>query len=309
MEQLIANLPRLKHLELHANGHADLLDGQRWQTATRRLSIFNFNFVLSDVLDLQDLNSFRSPYWLNEKHWFVAYTYRSLFSVPFFAEKFTKEEFQPPILSTLPDNTVFYKCITQLTLSEPSFDISHRFTEVQTLIMFHSIPLSCIERIVDLNRIQHLYLIATTGYLGIIFLINAMPNLCRISIKVNLKDFFDNVQCNSFRKIQYLEIGNRYRISDNDDDNNYSDEQLYSVFPYVQNLNIAYYCSVAQILNFINQFKHLSTASFNCLPGGYKGEYENENVIKIQSALDRHRSSRKLDYTYRFDSSSVYIWL
>ena len=44
MEQLISNLPSLKHLELHADGYSDLLDGQQWQILTSRLITFNFKF-------------------------------------------------------------------------------------------------------------------------------------------------------------------------------------------------------------------------------------------------------------------------
>jgi hypothetical protein len=309
MEQLMAKLPSLKYLELYANGYADLLDGQRWQTITSDLITFNFMFTLSIDVDVKDLNSFRSPFWLHEKHWFVAYVHGHLFSVPHFAETKTNEEFQLPALSTLPDITILNERITHLTLSEPNIDINHRFNQVQTLSMSHSFPLSFIEQIVDLNRIQHLILCSMTKYLGSILLINKMPNLYRISIKNKVKCFLKEVSGKSFEKIRNLEIGDRYSSNDDDDDDNYNIEQLYFVFPHIEHLHVAHWCSTVQILNFINQFKRLSTASFCCLRWLFNEENTNEYIITIRTALNQNQSSQNMNYTYRFDRSSVHIWL
>ncbi|CAF0936102.1 unnamed protein product [Adineta steineri] len=305
IEQIIANLPCLKYLQLRTHGYGDLLDGQRLQLVTKHLITFNIMFSIIDDSDLQDLDSFRSSYWLNEKHWYVAYAYNCLFSVPFYATTFTNEQFDVPILSTLPDNTIFNTCITHLTLSEPSINTNHYFNQVHTLTMYHFIPLSSIVQIVDLNRIQHLCLCITTEYHGIISVINEMPSLYRITLRNKVKEFLDIVQANSLKKIRHLEIG---VILPYDDDDNYNIEQLNSVFPNVQNLDIAYLCSIVQIFNFINQFKKLLTASFYCIPWSAKKGYPNEDVRKLQLTLDENRSSHKFDYTYRFDQSTVYMW-
>jgi len=309
MEQLMAKLPNLTYLELHANGHVDLLDGQRWQTITSRLIIFNFMFTLSLEVDVQDIDSFRSPFWLNEKHWFVTYAYGFLFSVPHFAETETNEEFQLSALSTLPDITILHKCITKLSLSEPIIDINHRFTQVETLTMSNSIHLPFIEQIIDLNRVQHLILCSMTEYFGFMFLIREMPNLYRISIRNKMKCFLEEVSSESFGKIRNLEIGNRYSHNDNNNDDDYDIEQLCFVFPYVEHLHIAHLCSKEQILYFINQFKYLLTASFHYTPWFVNIENTIEHTIEIRSALNHNRLLHKFDYTYRFDRASVHIWL
>ncbi|CAF1504941.1 unnamed protein product [Rotaria sp. Silwood1] len=308
MEQLLGNLPNLKYLELHGNGHADLVDGQRWEMITSHLITFNFFFSVPDELDAQDLDSFRSSYWLDRKHWFVACLNRSLFSVPYFAETCANEEFQPITISTLSDNTIFYNYIIQLTLSEPVVHISQRFSQAHTLVMFHFISLSSIEQIVDLNRIQNLILYATTNYSGIKFLINEMPNLYRLSIRNKIKNFIEEVQCKPYEKIRKLDIGNRYSTND-DYENDYSIEQLYIVFPKIEQLNIGHWCSTTHVFHFINRFPQLSTVSFHFSNWILSEEQRNKNMIEIISILDQNRRSQKFNYTYRFDRSSVYMWL
>ncbi len=310
MEQLMMKLPSLKHLELHASGNADLVDGQRWQTITNRLITFNFIFYLSADADVEDLDSFRSAFWLNEKHWFVVHTSGCLFSVPHFAETEADEDFQLPVHSTLSDMNIFYKNITQLTLSQPVVDIKHRFIHVQTLAMNYSINVPFIEHIVDLNRIQHLILSPLTTYSGFMLLINQMPNLYRISIRNKIKCFLEEVAGESFQKIRNLEIGYRYSFSRDDEDNdNYNIDQLRFVFPYIEHLHVAHSCSNTEILHLINQFKQLSTASFYCSSRFRYLEHKDNRIIEIQSALNQNRSLQMLDYTYRFDQSSVHIWL
>jgi len=311
IEELMGKLPSLKYLQICGHGNADLVDGERWQTITSGLNTFNFMFDISTLIDIENLDSFRSPFWLIEKHWYVAYISSGcIFSAPYFANTETDGVFQPPALSTAPDITIFYRCITQLTLSEPAVDISHRFPEVQTLSMSTSIHLSFIEQIVDLNRIQHLMLSSITKYIGVVFLINEMPNLYRISIMNNVKSFLEEIRGKSFEKIRNLQIGSFNSSSDNtdNDDYNYSIEHLCSVFPFVKQLRISHSCSETQIFSFMNQFKQLTIASFRFI-----SPYPYLNIVKglteIQSALNHHRSAQKLDYSYRLRKASLNVWL
>ncbi|CAF3347964.1 unnamed protein product [Rotaria socialis] len=308
MEQLLSNIPNLIHLELCANGEADIVDGARWQMLTSRLVTFNFHFCISNNLDSKDLDSFRSSFWLDQKHWYVACIHRSLFSVPYFAEKCANEDFEPIVLSTLPDRTTFNDCISQLTLSELATDLNERFSQVQMLVMFNCIPLSSLEQLVDLNRINHFTLCSMTNYSGIQVLINSMPNLCRISIRSKVKYFLEEVQCVSFNKIQNLDVGNRYSIND-DYENEYNIEKLSVVFPYIEHLHIDHWCSVTEILHIINKFYQLSTISFHFANWFVNEQDRNNTIIDVQSILDQNRCAKKSNFTYRFDRSCVHIWL
>jgi hypothetical protein len=305
MEQLISNLPSLKHLELHADGYSDVLDGQQWQILASRLITFNFKFSASFLAGLENLDSFRSPFWLDEKHWFVAYESDTLFSVPYFAKKYTQDKFQPPVLSTLPNNTILNECITKLTLTKTVVGVNHHFNRVHILNVCDSIPLSYIKQCVDLNQIQQLALRLTT-YSEFISIINEMPNLYQISILCEVKQFLAEVQCKSFEKIRKLVIGLRYTTGD--DNGDYSIEKLYSVFPHIEHLDVDYLCSASQILDYINQFKQLTNASFYIIRYSMRNEYINNTIAEVRLALNENRSSRPFGYTYRFKTSSVHIW-
>jgi hypothetical protein len=309
MEELMRKLPSLKYLELCGYGDASLLDGQRWQMITSGLNIFNFMLQASPSIKVENLDSFRSPFWLTEKHWYVAYSsYGRLFSVPYFATTESDGNFQPPDLWTAPDISIFYRCVRKLTLSESVYEINHRFSEVETLSISNSIHLLFIEQIVDPNRIQRLTLSSITRYFELIALVIKMPNLYQISIIDNIKHFLEEIGGGSFEQIQNLDISHPYSTGDTCDDNNYNIEQLCSIFPCVKHLHIAHACSETQIFSFMNQLKQLTVASFRFI-SSYSHIDNPEGLTEIQSALNHHRFARKLDYSYRLAVSSLNVWL
>jgi hypothetical protein len=307
MEQLISNLPSLKYLELHTSGYPDLADGQQWQILTSRLITFNFKFDVSLSSDSQNLDSFRSSFWLNEKHWFVAYESDTLFSVPYFAETFSVNRFQPPRFSTLPDDIIFNEHITALTLSSGIVDVHHRFNHVHTLNVFRFTPSLIIKQIVDLNLIQTLCVCRFERSSEFISIIDEMPNLYQISILSAVEQFIEQVQCKTFEKIRTLTIGERYRDSAVNDD--YSVKKLCSVFPHIEHLHVEDLCTTSQILDYINQLKKLTNASFHCKSWDANEDFKSHNVANDLFVQDKNRSSQKFDYTYRLHESTVYLWL
>jgi len=69
----------LKCLTLFAINRLDFFDGKQWEKYLRRTQItkFNFQFILyKDVFVKENLlalfDSFRSSFWIEEKHWYVA---------------------------------------------------------------------------------------------------------------------------------------------------------------------------------------------------------------------------------------------
>ncbi|CAF4305233.1 unnamed protein product [Rotaria sp. Silwood2] len=70
MEYFLSNCFYLRHFELHLAGYADLTDGQRWQALTNSLVTFYFKFDIHICINFieQILNSFRTSFWLEEKH-------------------------------------------------------------------------------------------------------------------------------------------------------------------------------------------------------------------------------------------------
>lgn len=311
MERLMSRLVRLKSLELHGRGGEDLVNGQRWQTITNHLQTFNFMIGLSSGISVDNLDSFRSPFWLIEKKWYVAYnTSDFLFTVPYFARTRGDEKFQPPILSTVPDPNIFHQCITRLTLSRSVFEIKQRFPQVDVLVLSTPIVFSLIEEIVDLNRIQRLILSSTTNFDGISFLISSLPNLHRISLIDNIKSYLKQLHEGSFPKIQSLEIGSFYSLTaTSPTSNRYDLKQLAMIFPRVKHLHIRHRCSTRKILGFIHRFTQLNNASFRFTQSYLYSECVLDHIAEIQSSFDKYRSAQRHDFTYRFGSQSVYVWL
>ncbi|CAF0945030.1 unnamed protein product [Rotaria sp. Silwood1] len=114
MNQFLSKMPRLLHFELriddpmdvigdeqwtrwsrHSNADIedanDIISGHQWKYLVPHLQTFDFRFCLLNRSDEKILDSFRSPFWLEQKQWFVAYDdYQSspcLFTVPRFAPK------------------------------------------------------------------------------------------------------------------------------------------------------------------------------------------------------------------------------
>jgi hypothetical protein len=145
-------------------------------------------------------------------------------------------------------------------------------------------------------------------YFELVVLISEMPNLGRISIINNIKLFLEEIAGGSFEQIRNLEIGHGFLGDSNLDGRDYSIEQLSSIFPGVKHLRVSHVCSTTRILSFIDTFKHLTVASFRSIPYFFASD-NTERLIEMESALNRHRSVRKLDYSYRLSKSHVYVWL
>ncbi len=303
LEQMMSNLPRLQHLELNVDCDSDVVNGQRWQTKVKNLVTFKFMFHLSHELESPELDSFRTSFWLEEKHWFVAYTHRRLFSVPHFLATEADENFQLPQCSTAPDNRIFYECIDKLKLTESSSHVNGHFPHVKTIVLGCTAFLPMIDKIVDLNRIQHFIFSSLVENFSIKRLVNEMPNLRQISLRCDVENFLKQVRYETLDKIRTLQIGNSFAKT-----HNYNIEHLCTVFPNIEHLQVDYKCSTIQIFDFLHRFKHLSTASFH-----YISWYDHEEVQQsrhdIQSVLDRVRRVQRLNYTYQFDSSSVHFWI
>jgi hypothetical protein len=140
IEQLLHKLPRLKHLELEIKGDNDLVDGQRWEPLMSHLITFDFRFQItnypSSTINTHIPDSFRSLFWLEQKHWFVAFDDQrsTIFTVPRFAPSniIYSQNYQP-LLCTSSELCLdqYVHCLT-LQLLNPSV---YRFTNVTSLVL------------------------------------------------------------------------------------------------------------------------------------------------------------------------------
>ena len=301
-EGMMSNLPRLMHLELIASCSRDVIDGQRWEKNVKDLVTFKFMFY-TYVAQLQELDSFRTSFWLDHKRWFVAYTRGQFFSLPHFFTMQTNDYSEIFQHNTAPAKEILYQNINQLELKRKSISQNIRFSHVQTLVMHSSLCWNMIKPTVDLGQIRNLIIYPTRKTFRMRSMLNDMPNLHQMTITHDVKSFFRRIQYHPLEHIETLQIGVTLM-----NPSNYNIGHLSSIFPHVKHLHINHQCSAEEMLDFLHRFKHLCTASFYC----FRLESYGENVehrLYIQSSLDDKQNAKGLTYTYRFDERKVYLWI
>jgi hypothetical protein len=178
LEQFLNPLPQLKQLTIEATGTRDLLDGLRWEEFLKRKELIKFIFkfdlsrnLLCNQSEFELLKAFRSSFWLEEKHWYVACHKNqsdnkcpSIYSAPYFIPQsagYLIASFRP--LSTVPsyvEKQVFYdRNIDNLewySISQKGHQ-TYRYTKVNSLRVIHGCSpfnLNILTSVVDLSRVR-----------------------------------------------------------------------------------------------------------------------------------------------------------
>jgi hypothetical protein len=257
IEQLLLNLPRLKYFEVSAKGSIDLTDGQAWERLTHQLITFDFSFSVEIDWIETILDSFRTPFWIHDKKWFVACTWERLFSVTHFSQISADTSFRLPLYSTIPDETVFFDKISNFILND-SQKIHHGYfrnvktLEIQSLSLFEDLS-----TFIDLNHVENLIISSPINHSMISSLMKSMPVTRQFSINTQLTNFLEQTKNLRLEQIRILEInqplmnGNFYVI-----------EQLVRLFPNVEILRVKSIQWKSGIARLLDRFENLSSASF-----------------------------------------------
>jgi hypothetical protein len=252
MEWLLQSCTYLKHLELHLRGSSDLAEGEHWSLLAHSLITFNFKFYMIIVAIEETLHSFRTPFWLKEKRWFVAYQDRCLFSVPYFAPVEVSTSYRPPIHFTAPNDGIFYENVTKLNMEDPSIPLVQlTYPIVRTKLL----------RTIDLCNLKSLSIPSLDDLLQFAPIERKMAHLSQLSIKneITTKQLKRMIN-NPCEQIRTLEIETKLQGDD------CIIEGLFRIFPHIERLiykpDIQ---SIGLMAHFIDGFTHLSSASFKSL--------------------------------------------
>ena len=288
IECLLTNLPCLKHVELHTNGSRELADGQRWQMLTQSLTTFHFNFKI-EWLDINEhIDSFRTPFWIHEKQWFVAYYDNYLFSVPYFLNTHLKTPYcHEDFYTTLTDTSVVIDQNIKAVSIYGNFTgrIYHRCNHVETLEMFSSIPIESLLNIFDLNQIKCLTLFSLNNAQALVSLLQAMPRVQKLQIafisQLNLFEIASRIQ---FEQIRTLAVHDSHF-------NVYNIERWCHLFPNVNDLTVGFLESKAELIRLLDGFKYLSYAVF---------EIKDSCIVdkETEMIIDEVRRLTKATFTY-----------
>lgn len=305
LEQVMIQLPRLRHLELIAHCNNDVIDGTRWEACTKDLCTFKFSFRIIGTIQSQQMDSFRTPFWLNDKKWFVAYKNDRFFSVLQPTAMEIDFNFELPQYTTAIDERILYQHIHHLTLKENLKCLNGYFPHVHTLVLEDPLSLSTIRKVVDLHQIHNLTLPLSMENFPIEILMNEMPNLHQLSILYDVDHFLKQICDKIPERIRTLRIRQMDTLTTND---GVGIGYLSTIFPHLESLHVNCLCSVEQILDFLRAFKRLIRASF-CYKQWDNDKGTTRCRLNIQSNLDQIRRVEKWNFTYRFDSSRVYFWI
>jgi hypothetical protein len=300
IEHILPNLSRLKHLQIQVEAPCDLDDGNRWQILTYSLITFNFKFRINYGYH-STLDSFRTSFWLEEKHWFVAYNDEYLFSIPYFCPTEVTASYRPPLMSTVPDETIFSKSITKLTLSTELTYGNYRLNNIQILKINCFLLISNLINIVDLSQVKYLILSSLNSVSVFVHILPFMSRLVKLTIAGHLvPKLMEEIQGKSLEQIRSLELSFCYQ------ENAKISEKLCQLFPLVDHLNVSLINSTDDIIRFFRNFQYLSNAVFG-INSLYKSNKERD-CQKLKLAGNDKFACQIMYPSNRTLLSYIYIW-
>lgn len=305
MEQFLSKLIYLKHFVLETHAEDDILNVRRWEKLTAKLHTFNFKFYIMNSSS-HNLDSYRTSFWLKEKHWYVALDYNSIFSIPYFCP--SEQTFLDRLFidSTAPDNQIFYDKINKLNVVTISDGKKNYFCNyVKILNTRYSILPETLSSIMDLHKVEQLS-IPTLDDLRVFHpLITTMPKLYHLSINQPItEDQMKKMKDYQFKLIHHL------IISVDSLNRDYIIEVLGHLFPCTKHLTyMTLVLLIDDIIRLIDGFHHLSHASFYsyCPFSTTKSTYCLDSKLYIQDTrIFTSRIYYSWDYASKFH---INLWL
>lgn len=206
IEQFLRNFPNLTNIEIkdeYESSDRDIIDGYRWQRIVESLISFHFLLHVKNFPNEQSLNSFRTPFWIEEKRWFIAFYNRCLFTIDLSHMK-------------LFSGTSLYSTIHFF------IDLNIQYLKEEFLLTIHfdlfRLKILIFIRMIDLNQIEMLKLSSGSYYL-LEDIQYHMLNLCILNFRdvicsLNLfeKEHIESVQLKPIRTLKFGCMANSTKI-------------------------------------------------------------------------------------------------
>ncbi|CAF1296220.1 unnamed protein product [Adineta ricciae] len=321
LEECLIKLVKLKYLTIQAWGHPDLIDGTRWEEFLRRTRIEQFNFQLSlytsSPLSQQEqlaaLERFRSSFWLEEKHWYVACEHVPyekqfrIYSLPYFLPNQineSQEKYVYPPLSTVPIN-LHNQFFFQTTIDSYTYIPEerrtlpmYRFTKIQLLEIWwrrythvtYQEFINTLTSSIDLNQIKTLdfaYIVGP-GISYLQLLLAHTPQLNHLITNVFDTSLIlpEHIYSLTLRKVKPAFYEESFYPIDVENVGEFS-----RMLMHVQNLTVPVDTEEIMI-QIIDKFQHLQTVTFQC------GHSLLSNISSEWFQTNTHRLSQRHSNTY-----------
>lgn len=299
MEGFLPQLIQLKHLELQVLNDNNFDDGNRWKKLTKSLMTFNFKF--RKTYSYTSLSSFRTPYWSQDKKWFVIYSSGDYCTIPYFApEKIQMHEKLSIILNPV-NQSLFYENVTDLTILEETFDESHFFPCVKTLKLDCSVSIEKLSNVIDFKSIKHLILSSKISISMFLLMLPLMSCLNQLTLPGRLIPvLIYRLKDKVIEQIESLTIDFCYFENDS------VTQTLCQCFPRVKYLTVSLICSIKNTLVFTEEFNHLLNASFGLNSLNRKNKAENYEKLKILT--DKKYNCQIVHSSNQNTFSFIHLW-
>ncbi|CAF3890899.1 unnamed protein product [Rotaria magnacalcarata] len=300
VKDFLPHLVQLKHFELESDLWNSMDDGTRWANLTKSLVTFNFKFKIRFLL--KNLNSFRTPFWLEEKQWFVVYFNGDLCTIPRFAPVKYNTNGQSFDMSNLSSNTILHQHITELTVLTEIFHPNQYFPNIEILKMNCSVRMERMFNAISLNNIKHLILSSSSSMAMVLLILPVMPLLDELTIAGRLVPvLIEHLQDNIIEQIRTLNLHFCYFEKES------ITKMLCQYFPRIKYLNVSLINSTNDIILFIQQLPYLVNASFG-MNSLLKKEKE-KNCKRLKMTIDKKYSCQIVHSSNQNTFSFVHIWL
>lgn len=258
MERFLSNSSCLKHFEILAAGDVNIVSGDRWEPLVSSLITFHFKFNVSLLHPEDHLLSFLTPFWMEGKHWFVAYHHSCLFSLPHFAPMHINSTDISKIISTAPDHLLLFDRTKKLIVNALPIDTNQRLAHIKILELNHSIPSSTLQSMVYLAKLKHLIIPSLSDLLIYLPIEEQICQWNTLTIREQItKDMIKQFELHQFKQITKLGLS----LTEKDRDSIFED--LFFLFPsiqYLQNHNGIQ--STGTMIRLIDGFPSLINALF-----------------------------------------------
>jgi hypothetical protein len=263
------------HLNVDIEEAMDIIDGNQWKYSVSHLQRFDFRFYLSQIPSKQILDSFRTPFWLEQKRWFVAFddcqSSPCLFTVPRFAPKTAIYSLNYHSIPCTSSELYLDQFVHTLNLPVLR-PLTHDFTNVTSLVLETNENIDR-DKVLPFLQLPHLHSLS----------LNNLSLLVVLSSELALKS------------IRILNVKTTVSKS--------NAEQICVIFPQVERLCVTIDDNDT-MLSLIDGLKYLSISKFICCHLSSMG-------ILTREWFQEHSSRLKTNdhFTYRINVNDVHLWM
>ena len=259
MEKFLVQFPRLKYLELQAEAISNIANGDRWKVLICSLKTFRIKFdvQLPDIKQIR--KSFRTSFWIHEKHWFIAYNQTFLMSIPYFTLDTINSSCPPDIYTTALNHSIVLDRVQKFVVDDSIIIPKYRLGYIKSLVLNGNVTVGRLESMVDLTRVEHLTVMKLNQLLMFIPLEQKMPRL--IGLTINTCFTADSVKpLRGYRFEQMLKL----TVTVSNEHSDYIFEELFRLFPCIEYFRENLFShSNKTIIRCLDAWKHLSNGTFS----------------------------------------------